>query len=217
MQCPFCKAMAPDDSTSCPQCGTALPTSPQPGSAPQADAFGGILTSSATLWKDNLGDLVLVTLVFCLVGWIPIANVGFITGYYRAIIRLVRGQGKPAVGDLFNAWDCFGSLLGYLVLAFVAALVVSIIPLIGSLAGLALMIVVTPGLYAIIDRGLGTIEAYKWGYATLQKDPITWILAALVGGIIGSLGAIALLIGMIITIPLGTIITAIQYERRKAD
>lgn len=217
MQCPFCKAQVPDGRTSCPQCGTIQPPPSQSSTAPQVDAFGSIFTSSTNLWKDNLGDLVLMTLVFCLVAWIPIANIGFIAGYYRSILKMIRGQGKPQIGDIFRAWDCFGSLLAYLILALIAAVVLSLVPLIGSLAGLALTIAVTPGLYAIIDRGLGAIEAYKWSYVTLQKDPITWILAALVGSILASLGAIALLIGIIVTIPWGTIITASQYERRKDD
>ncbi|MGB4600569.1 MAG: zinc ribbon domain-containing protein [Trichlorobacter sp.] len=217
MQCPFCKAQAPDGSEKCPQCGTALPPPSSPTSSPQVDAFGGVFTSSTNLWKDNLGDLALVTLVFCLVAWIPFANVGFITGYYRSIIKLVRGQGKPQVGDIFKAWDCFGSLLAYLVLVLIAIVILSVVPLIGSLAGLALSIAITPGLYAIIDRGLGTIDAFKWCVTTLQKDPLTWILAAVVGSILAGVGAIALLIGVIITIPWGTIITATQYERRKND
>ncbi len=121
------------------------------------------------------------------------------------------------MGDIFKAWDCFGSLLAYLVLVLIAIVILSVVPLIGSLAGLALSIAITPGLYAIIDRGLGTIDAFKWCVTTLQKDPLTWILAAVVGSILAGVGAIALLIGVIITIPWGTIITATQYERRKND
>lgn len=216
MQCPFCKANVPEGTTTCPQCGTAQPPKPQ-AAAPQIDEFGGIFTNATNIWKDNLGDLVLVTLVFCLVAWIPFANVGFITGYYRSILKLVRGQGKPQVGDIFNAWDCFASLLGLLVLAFVAAIILSLIPLLGSLAGMALSIVLAPGMYAIIDRKIGTIDAIKWSIETIKKDWLNWLLAALVGGVITSIGAIALLVGIIVTIPWGTIITATQYERRKND
>ena len=36
------------------------------------DDFGDLITRSARLWKENLGDLVLLSLIFLVVVWIPI-------------------------------------------------------------------------------------------------------------------------------------------------
>ena len=217
MQCPFCKAQVPDGSEKCPQCNTAMPPQAQQGAGQQVDEFGGIFTSATEIWKNNLGDLVLLTLVLLLVGWIPIANVGFFAGYYRSILKVKRGEGKAQVGDLFNAWDCFGNLLLLFIIAFVALIIVSLVPIIGSLAGLAFSVVLTPALYAVVDRKMAAIDAIKWMIETVKKDWLNWLLACLVGGIIAGIGAIALLIGVIVTMPWGTLITAIQYDRHRND
>ncbi len=213
MQCQFCKAQVPNGSVKCPQCGTSFASSPQ---VPVGD-FGAGFSNATTIWKNNLGDLVLLTLVFCLVAWIPIANIGFITGYTRSLLKVFRGQGKASIGDLFNAWDCFGNLFVYLVLYIVVLILLSFIPFLGTVVSLVLHFFVAPGILAIIDKNLGAVDAYKWNLVTLQKDAINWILAILVGGILGSIGAIALGIGIIITIPWGQLLLIGQYEARKND
>jgi hypothetical protein len=179
--------------------------------------FGTLFTNATNIWKENLGDLVILTLVFFLVVWIPLANIGFITGYYRSILKVLRKQGKAQVGDLFNAWDCFGSLLGYLAIVMVAIIILSFVPFLGAIAVWAISLAITPGMYAIIDKGTGTIDAFKWSIETLQKDLLNWVIACLVGGAISSVGMIAILIGMIVTMPWGALIVASQYELRKAD
>lgn len=85
------------------------------------------------------------------------------------------------------------------------------------MVSLVLHFFVAPGILAIIDKNLGAVDAYKWNLVTLQKDAINWILAILVGGILGSIGAIALGIGIIITIPWGQLLLIGQYEARKND
>lgn len=218
MQCVKCNADLPNNSAFCPKCGaTVTAGQTQPLAAASAQDFGALFTNATNIWKENIGDLVILTLVFCLLVWIPIANIGFIAGYYRSILKVMRKQGKAEVGDLFNAWDCFGSLLGYLALVLVGIVIISFIPVIGAIAVWAISIAITPGMYAIIDKGTGTIDAFKWSIETLQKDLLNWVIACLVGGAISSVGMIALLIGIIVTMPWGALITASQYELRKAD
>ena len=221
MQCQFCKAQVPDGTEKCPQCGSALPENVTPqrqqGVNQAPDDFGRLFSDATTIWKNNLGDLVILSLVLILVGWIPIANAGFFAGYYRSILKVMRGQGKAQVGDLFNAWDCFGNMLLLLVISFIAMLIVSLVPIIGTLAGLALCIVVAPAMFSVVDKGLNAIDSIKWSIETIKKDAMNWVLAGLVGSVLSGVGAIALLIGIIVTMPLGTLITAGQYERRKND
>ncbi len=213
MQCPFCKAQIPNGSAKCPQCGTVLTSSPQI----TAGDFGAAFNNVTNIWKNNLGDLVLLTLVFCLVAWVPIVNIAFIAGYTRSLLKVFRGQGKASVGDIFNAWDCFGNLLVYLVIYLIAVVLLSFIPFLGTIAVLALYFIIAPGMLAVIDKKLNAIDAFKWSLATIQKDAVNWLLAILVGGILGSAGAIALGIGIIITIPWGQLLLISQYDARKWD
>ena len=217
MQCPYCKEEVLDGAVKCKHCGSNIGTAPvQSGISGQGD-FGELFTTALNIWKGNLGDLVILTLVFMLVVWIPIANIGFIAGYARSLIKVARGQGKAQVGDIFNAWDCFGNLLVYLILTLVAMVVLNFVPLLGQLASIALGFAVAPGMYAIIDNKRSAIDAFKWSSQTIQANFVNWLLAYLVGNIIACAGLIALFIGIILTAPLGALINIQQYERVKPN
>jgi uncharacterized protein involved in cysteine biosynthesis len=215
MQCPFCKEEVLDDAIKCKHCGSVIGT--LPGQSPtigQSD-FGKLFDISLNVWKANLVDLIVLTLVFMLVVWIPIANIGFIAGYTRSLMKVARGQGKAEVGDLFNAWDCFGNLLIYLILNLVAVVILHFVPFFGTLATMALGFIVAPGMYAIVDNKCGAIDAYKWSFESIQANLVNWLLAYLVGSVIAFAGMIVLFIGIIVTAPLGALINIHQYEKVK--
>lgn len=215
MQCPFCREEIHDEAIKCKHCGSNVaPRSVQPTSAGQAD-FCELFNTAMNNWKANLADLSILTLVFMLVVWIPFANIGFIAGYTRSLMKVARGQGRPQVGDLFNAWDCFGNLLLYFILNLIAVVILHFVPIVGSLAAMAFGFMVTPGLYAIIDNRCRTMDAYRWSLEAIQADFVNWLLAYLVGNVIACAGLIVLFIGIIVTAPFGALITIQQYERVK--
>lgn len=215
MQCPYCREEVHDEAVKCKHCGSSIGArsvlTPASG---QAD-FGELFTTSMNVWKANLADLAILTLVFMLVVWIPFANIGFIAGYIRSLMKVARGQGKPQVGDLFNAWDCFPNLLLYFILNLIAMVILHFVPIVGSLASMAFGFMITPGLYAIIDNRCGAMDAYKWSLESIQSDFVNWLLAYLVGNVIACAGLIALFVGVIVTAPFGALITIQQYERVK--
>ena len=217
MQCPYCKEEVLDGAVKCKHCGSNIGTVPgQTLTAVQGD-FGELFTAALNGWKANLTDLVLLTFVLMLVVWIPFANIGFIAGYTRSLIRVVRGQGRAQVGDLFKSWDCFGNLLVYFILSLIAMVVLHFVPVLGQLASVVLCFAVAPGMYAIIDNKRSAIDAFKWSFETIRANPVPWLLAYLVGNVIACAGLIALFIGIILTAPLGALINIQQYERVKPD
>jgi hypothetical protein len=215
MQCPYCKEEVLDGAIKCKHCGSNIGPLPLSTAAGSAD-FGELFLTSMNVWKTNLMDLVILTLVFMLVVWIPFANIGFIAGYTRSLMKVARGQGKPQVGDLFNAWDCFGNLLLYFVLNLIVGVVLHFVPIIGTLASMAFGFMVVPGLYAIVDNRCGAMDAYKWSFESIQANFINWLLAYLVANVIACSGMIVLFIGIIVTAPFGALITINQYERVKS-
>ena len=177
--------------------------------------FGALINRATSLWTGNFWCIAKLSLVFVLVCWIPIANVGFIAGYTRAMLKLARG-GKGETSDIFRSWDCFGDLFIYLFLFVAAQFMVNHLPLLGQVAGFALTVVVAPGIYVIIDRKVKFAEAFHWSLKAFQTDPAGWLLAVLVGGIFGSCGALLLGIGIILTLGWGSVLMALQYERQEA-
>jgi len=95
MKCSSCGKEIVERSTSCPFCFSKVsPTGMAPGPPPPpptGEDFGALFNRATNLWKDNLGDLVVFTLVFVLLGWIPIVNVAFFAGYLRGLMKLNRG------------------------------------------------------------------------------------------------------------------------------
>jgi len=216
MKCDACGKEVAEGSTSCPYCFRQITGPPARVTAAAEEDFGAQFNRAMTLWKDNLGDLVLFTLVFMLVGWIPILNAAFFAGYTRGLLSLNRGV-KPKNGDIFSAWDCFGNALGYCLLLLAAVIVAGFIPFFGPVAQFAVSLFGTPGFYAVVDRNMNVINALKWSIATVQRHFLPWLLAVLVGGVIGSFGLIVFIIGIIVTLPWGGLLIIQQYERVKGE
>jgi len=212
MQCPYCKEEVIEGAIKCKHCGSNLILTPQTTDPAAAD-FGSIFSWALNAWKNNLNDLVVVSLVFLLVCWIPVINIAFIAGYTRSLTKVARGQGKAQVSDIFGAWDCFANLLVYMLIYLITSFILNFIPIVGALASLALGFMIIPGIYAIIDNKMGAIDAFKWGLETIQADLTNWLLAYIVGGVIFFAGFLLLFIGAIITVPLGQLIMIRQYER----
>ncbi len=216
MNCPSCGKDLAEGSISCPYCFKQFAPPARGGTALADGDFGVQFNRATTLWKENLGDLALFTLVFILVGWIPIVNAGFFAGYTRGLISLTRG-GKPKTGDIFSSWDCFGNTLVYGLIFIAAIIVASFIPFIGPVVHFAVVIFGVPGFYPVIDRNMNAIEAIKWSISTVQRHFLPWLLAVLVGGVLASIGALALVVGIIFTYPWGALLVIQQYEVRKGD
>ena len=161
-----------------------------------------------------MGSLIVLTLVLLLVCWIPIANIGFFAGYYRSLLKTMRG-GKSEVGDLFNAWDCFGQLFLLIIIVGIPLALVGLIPILGWIVIIVAAFFVAPAPYAVVDKGLGAIDALKWGIGAFKANIGNWILCIIVGGIRSEVGAIALGIGVIVTMPWGIMIILNQYESQK--
>lgn len=197
-----------------PKKKTPVKTPPREETPQVVASLGELLGAATGKWKDNLSDLAVVTLVMLLLGVIPFANIAFLAGYLRALLKAARGE-KPVVRDLFTAWDCFAPMLVYVVIVVVVMLGVHFIPIFGTVINVLISIVITPGLYAIVDQKMEALDAFKWSFDVIKRNFTRWMLVVLIGGILSSVGAIGVFIGLILTMPWGNMIIALQYERDK--
>ena len=173
-----------------------------------------LLKETTSLWKSSLADLVLLTLILCLLIWIPILNIALMAGYVRALLKVARGQ-KPMLKDLFSAWDCFGWALVYGLAVFIGEMILGTVPVLGWILGMVLLMVATPGFFAIVDSEMTAFEASKWSAAVFMSDSPGWIIVLLIGTLVGNAGWLLLVVGALFTLPWGYLLIARQYDKQK--
>ena len=169
-----------------------------------------VFMTSFGLWKQNMGQLVILTLLLLLLCWIPLVNLVLCAGYVRCILRLCRGE-QFETADMFRAWDCFVPLLTYAVILVLASILLSIIPIVGIPVASVLSAIAMPGFIAVTEHRLGAIDAFKWSFNTLLDDPVGWLIALVLSSVLSSLGALFFGLGALFTLPLAAIIYTSQY------
>lgn len=119
---------------------------------------------------------------------------------------------KPQAGDVFKGFDSFVQALLLSVIATVAIMVLSILPIIGQLAGLIVCAVMMWALVFIAYEKATAIDAIKKVFELAKSGSFTVPLVfAVIASLIGSLGAVACVVGIFFTLPLTYCLMACCY------
>lgn len=119
---------------------------------------------------------------------------------------------KPQAGDVFKGLDSFVQSLLLMVIATVAIMVLSILPIIGQLAGLIVCAVMMWALAFIAYENATAIDAIKKVFELAKSGSFTVPLVfAVIASLIGSLGAIVCVVGIFFTLPLTYCLMACCY------
>ena len=148
------------------------------------------------------------------------------SGFYRTAIRQARGE-AISVSDLFSGGDVFLSVLGYFILLGIAEMIVGLIisipayivealsPLTSLAGSLVRLMIIGPLLFAlpqIVDGRAGVIDSIRASLKLTQTNLLTYMLFAVVMGLLGLSGIIACIVGIIVTAPFQFTIPAIAYR-----
>lgn len=167
-------------------------------------------------WKttiDNIWSWVLTVLVGGLIGWIPVVGALIQAGFIKITLKVYDGE-KPRVGELFSQVDKWLRF-------FLAAVLYVLVVLVG------LILCVIPGIYwgikyyffayYIVEKDMGIIESFKAsGDLTLESKLDLFLLWILLG-LINMAGALCLLVGLFVTIPLTLMATVFVYRGLEGD
>ncbi len=136
-------------------------------------------------------------------------------GYIMAIMKKMNGE-KVALGDIFN--------MGFskFVPAFVAAIIIGFAVSIGS------VLLIVPGIIAaytgmlamfiIADEdNIPFMDAIKKGFELFKANWKVIVIASIVAGFFGSLGAIACGVGAFVTMPITFVAMLKVYQMIKGD
>ena len=185
--------------------------------------FGEWFDKGFNLYKENLGTLILASLIALVLSAVTI---GILAGPMLAGIILItlgffdKKEPKPEVGNVFKGFDNFLNSLLFVVVWGVAVLVVSLIlaliPCIGQLASLCVIYAAQTflmfGLFLIVDKRMEFWPASMESFNKVKTNFWPFLGLSVVTSIIASIGAIACGIGMAITAPIQACILTVAYR-----
>ncbi len=154
-------------------------------------------------------DAPAIGLLFSLIGFVLqlILSMGLI----RIALKFVDGQ-QPEFGDLFGATSYFFS---FLIASILYGLMVGVGMIFLIVPGIVLAIIFFMYQYVIVDQGLGPLEALRRSAALTRGVRWDLFLFGLLLFGINLLGALALGIGLFVTVP--TTMVALAYVYRQLD
>lgn len=186
--------------------------------------FGEWIQEGFELYKKNLWLLILVTLIAFL---LSIVTVGILAGPMFAGVILITlrlrdsEEPKPPVGDVFNGFQYFlNAFLFTLVVALaslIGSFILGLVPCIGFLVGIlyqaSIGALVMFGLFLIADKNMDFWPAITESVNLVKLNFWAFLGFSIVAGLIGSIGAIACGVGVIVTMPLYFCIVAVAYRQ----
>ena len=138
----------------------------------------------------------------------PVSTI-FMAGLFKYYLKLIRGE-MPTVSEAFSG---FGSRTGQLILLSLVQM---------TLVVLGYMLCIIPGIYLtvawyfaiplVIDRNLDFWPALQLSRRLVSKHWFIVFAAMLVFGLVAMIGIIACGIGILVTMPVGTIALMYAYE-----
>lgn len=122
-------------------------------------------------------------------------------------------DGRPvSVGDLFDT-SKVQQLVILALLVGAAALVASLLPVIGQIALVVGGFFVFYAVPAIVDRGEGAVDAIRTSVQLQTRDLGTGVLVYLLVAVVSWVGSAVCGVGVLVSLPVGALLTVYAYRR----
>jgi len=218
MFCHSCGTQVPDDVQFCPKCGQSVAGSPLAAAATPAAAFvprpgiraegGRWIGQGFDMVKKDLGNYVLISLIFFLLNGVPLIQGALIAGFHIFTMKKLMGR-NAEFGDLFKGFN-------YFVPTLVASLLIGIFTFAGTL------LCIIPGLVVaamykftylfIVDKRMDFWPAMQASHAVVKNDYFGFTMFLLLAFLVNVLGFICCIVGLFVTIPLTFAAITIAYK-----
>ena len=190
--------------------------------------FGDWIERGFNLYKNNFGTLVLASILVVVLSTVTI---GILAGPMLAGLALVilflldKKSPAPDAGAVFKGFNYFLNSLLFVavwgIAIFIGSIILGVIPLVGQLASIffvyAAQAFLMFAMFLIVDQQMDFWPASMESINTVKTNFWPFFGISTVAGIIGSLGAIAFGIGIVLTLPIQGCILAVAYRDVYAD
>jgi uncharacterized membrane protein len=185
--------------------------------------FGKWIEEGFSLYKNNFGTLVLASVIALVLSTVTIGLLAgpMIAGLLIVALQLLRKEEpKPDAGRVFRGFDYFlNSFLFFAVWGIailIGSFILALFPVIGQLLSLFFLYAAQAflmfGMYLIVDKQLTFRPASRESIKTVKTNFWPFFGLSAIASIIGSIGAIAFGIGIVLTIPIQACILAVAYQ-----
>jgi hypothetical protein len=185
--------------------------------------IGKWLEEGFTLYKNNFKTLVLAAIIGLVLSTVSIGILAgpMIAGLIIMTLQLIRKEDpKPEAGAIFRGFGYFLNTFLFTVIwgivIVVGSLLVGWFPVIGQLLSLffvyAAQAFLMFGLYLIVDKQMNFWPASQESMHTVKTNFWPFFGLAAIASIIGSIGALAFGIGVVLTIPIQICILTVAYH-----
>ena len=185
--------------------------------------LGEWIEAGFNLYKNNFTTLVLAALIALVLSTV---SIGILTGPMIAGLIIIalqllrKTEPKPEAGAVFKGFNYFLNSFLFTLIWGIAILIGSLLlgwfPIIGQLLSLffvyAAQAFLMFGLYLIVDRQMDFWPASQLSIQTVKTNFWPFLGLAAIASIIGSIGALAFGIGVVLTIPIQICILAVAYQ-----
>jgi hypothetical protein len=219
MFCHHCGAQNDETGQYCAGCGQPL-TKPLVSQEEQAPppvwtppkhvhvTAGRWLSAGWELVKADLGNYLLLALLFFVLNGVPLIQGALIAGFH--IYTMKKIMRRPAgVGDLFKGFNYF-----------LATLVASI--LIGLFTFVGFVLLFIPGLVVaamykftylfIVDKRMDFWQAMQASHAVVRRDYFGFVMFLILAFLVNVLGFCCLIVGLLVTVPLTFAAITVAYS-----
>jgi hypothetical protein len=222
--CPNCSHELTGSELHCPACGqqTGFPPPPaesSPGQTPAALPLGKYFKTGWGLFIQYPGGFVGFCLLYLLLqaALHSIPYVGAVAsfaistpllmGNFIVCAKLLHGQ-TPGFRDFFSGFQFF---LPLLLLSLVAGVFIGIGTLLLIIPGLYLLVAYMFASYLVVDRGLDFWPAMELSRHTVTPRWFSYFAFVLLVALVNLAGAVALGLGLLVTIPLSFCTVTVLY------
>ena len=217
MFCHHCGTQVGAGAQFCPSCGQAVgsvgalgPSVPSTWIPPVGvqSQTGRWLGAGWGLVKNDLGNYLLVSIVFTILNGVPFIQGALIAGFH--IFTAKKLLGRPAeFADLFKGFNFFIPTL-------VASLLIALFTFLGALAciipGLVIAAMYKFTYLFIIDKRMDFWPAMQASHAIVKQDYFGFTMFLLAAAGVNLLGFLCCIVGLFVTIPLTFAAITVAYQ-----
>jgi uncharacterized membrane protein len=156
----------------------------------------------------DLGNYVLMALVFCIFNSVPLIQGALITGFHIFTMKKLTGRNAD-IADLFKGFNFFVPTL-------VASLLIAIFTFLGTLAfiipGLVIAAMYKFTYLFILDKRMDFWPAMQASHAVVRNDYFGFTMFLILAVLLNIVGFCFFLVGLLVTIPVTFAAITVAYK-----